>query len=180
MYYIIVNGSQMGPMPKEALRNYGVTAQTPVWRSGLQDWTTIGQLPELADLLDDGSAFGAYTMPEQPAPPQQQYGPYNGYNPYNQQPQFQSNHRNWQPLAIVGTICGALFSCIGMIFGIIGWVNANKANNCYRVGQFEMGDSANKTAKNMTIISLVISAIGILIFAIKGPAMIMEIIDMYN
>lgn len=65
------------------------------------------------------------------------------------------------PWAIVGTVLGFLCCMIGMIFGIIGIVNANKANRFYNEGNAMMGDQANTTARTMTIIALVFGALGI-------------------
>lgn len=64
--------------------------------------------------------------------------------------------------AIIGTIVGALFSCIGLIFGIIGINYAGKANNAYAIGDQINGASFNSTAKTMTIISYVLAGIGLL------------------
>ena len=91
-----------------------------------------------------------------------QYGqqPNYGRNDYNNMPQ--PVRQNWQTWAIIATVAGCLFSCIGGIFGIIGLVQANKANNLYRLGYDVQGDQANSTAKVMTIIGLVLSGLGVL------------------
>lgn len=106
---------------------------------------------------------------------QNQYGqpPYG--QPYNPKPQYQQNQygpyqqapKNWLTLAIVATVCGFLFSCIGGIFGIIGIVQANKANDAYRMGNDLIGDAANGTAKTMTIISFVLAGIGLIVSGIN-------------
>ena len=95
-----------------------------------------------------------------------------GQNPqYGQQPNFgrydynnggQPVRQNWLTWAIIATVAGFFFSCIGGIFGVIGIVQANKANNFYRMGYDAQGDQANNTAKIMTIIGLVLSAVGVL------------------
>ena len=64
-------------------------------------------------------------------------------------------------MAVVATVAAFLLSCIGMIFGIIGIVQANKANTAYQRGDFSIGDSANSTARLMTIIAFVFAAIGL-------------------
>ncbi len=63
--------------------------------------------------------------------------------------------------AIVATVAGFFFSCVGGIFGLIAIFQANKANNCYRSGYDQMGDQANSTAELMTIIGLVHSGVGL-------------------
>ncbi|MDE5881621.1 MAG: GYF domain-containing protein [Muribaculaceae bacterium] len=102
--------------------------------------------------------------------PQYSQDPNYGQNPqYGQQPNYGQNPNNFQPVrqnwltwAIVATVIGFLFSCIGGIFGVIGIVQANKANNYYKAGYDQMGDQANSTAKWMTIVGLVLGGIGIL------------------
>lgn len=97
----------------------------------------------------------------------QRPNPYN--NPY-QRPQ-QTNygdyyqrrsHTNWLGWAIVATVLGALTSCFGLIFGVIGIVQANKANRFYSQGYEREGDVANSSAKIMTIIGLVIAGLAII------------------
>lgn len=84
----------------------------------------------------------------------------NGYNrnPYNGAPK---QHTNWLPWAILGSVLG-LCSCLGLIFGIIGIVNANKANTYYMMGDEINGDISNSNAKSMTLISLILGALGII------------------
>ena len=110
-------------------------------------------------------------------------------NPFANNPQYHSNHTyhhnrnnyydrydnryqngyrpgirtNWLPWAIVATVLGFFASCIGAIFGIIGIVQANKANTLYAQGFDREGDAANSNAKIMTIIGLIFAAIGIII-----------------
>lgn len=184
LYFMMVNGEQKGPLAKGALSMHGLTRDTYVWRDGLQDWVTAGQLPELTDLFDE-SAFGAYAQPEEPV--RNQYPPYSqqpyGQNPYGRQQypyyghQYQGEpipHTNWLPWAIVGTVIGALFSCIGLVFGIVGITRANTANKFYGDGHKELGDQANSSARTMTIIALVLGGIGVILSVIGVPAMIMQ------
>lgn len=121
---------------------------------------------------------------------QNQYGESRGNNQFANNPQYQSNHSyrqpqdnpyynpnesyqnrnqfrrdvrtNWMPWAIVATVLGLLCSCIGAIFGIIGIVQANKANNFYARDLYREGDAANSNAKIMSIIGLIFAGIGII------------------
>lgn len=151
-YFLIIDGRQTGPFGYYELRSAGLTPDTPVWRNGLDNWVKASTLPELVPLF---SSTG-YAEPG-PAP---QY-PYQNY--YNQPVPngLPVAHTNWMPWAIVGTVLGFLCCMIGMIFGIIGIVNANKANRFYNEGNAMMGDQANTTARTMTIIALVFGALGI-------------------
>jgi len=85
-YFIIIDGQQQGPYPKEILRIQGMTPETFVWREGLEAWVPASTLPELADILADDSAFSSYARPEeaaQPQPGQEQLQP-----EQSQQPQY--------------------------------------------------------------------------------------------
>ena len=92
-----------------------------------------------------------------------EYNPYdrNGYN----RPQMRTN---WLPWAIVATVLGLFTYCLGAIFGIIGIVQANKANTLYAQGYDHEAETANNNAKIMTIIGLVIAGLGIIIAIIFG------------
>lgn len=178
-YFVIINGAQAGPFPKNQLMTVGLQPDSFVWRQGLPDWVRAESLPELADIFMNDSAFGGYARPEEPVNPyagQYPYGqrpPYGGQQPpYSQHPDPYSvygrnpqpiQHTNWLPWAIVGTIFGALFSCIGMIFGIIGITKANAANRFYNEGFEENGNMSNSSARTMTIIALVLGGIGFML-----------------
>lgn len=148
-YYIVEAGHQSGPFSVEELRYMNVTPSTLVWCQGMTAWEQAVNIPELSDI---------FFNPGQQAPNPQQ-GQYGQYGPQNNS----GYHFNWLPWAIVATIAGGLFSCIGLIFGILGIINANKANAAYAAGDVYSGDSANSTAQTMTIIGLVIAGIGLIL-----------------
>ena len=184
-YFIIVDGQQKGPYPREVLRMQGMTPDTYVWREGMDGWAQASSMPELTALFAEGqdSIFpNSEQQPQQQPQPGQQYSPQQpqyGQQPYYGQQQYygqqygnpyQQNmgcnvrpHTNWLPWAIVSTVLNCLFSCIGIIFSIIGIVQANKANNLYQMGNNVEADAANSNAKVMTIISFVFAGIGVLV-----------------
>lgn len=218
-YYIIVNGSQLGPYSAEELRYQGLTPESLVWREGLSEWVAASTLAELSALLYETTAnapvqninpapqqpvnqypdynngynqptapqYGApqqpaapqYGAPQQPAAPQygapqqpyqQPYQQYNEYGqpvqqPYGQQMYNGQQHQNWMPWAIIVTILCSC-SCLGLVLGIIAIVNANKANNFFKTGMVAEGEAANKTAKTMVIIDLVLLAISVIFYII--------------
>ncbi|MDE5870570.1 MAG: GYF domain-containing protein [Muribaculaceae bacterium] len=169
-YYIVADDSRIGPLSLTQLAERGIEPSTLVWTAGMADWTRADCVPELAALLanrtrvdDQESAFGSYARQEQPSPGQfqpyqkpQQYGACNGgdgqgyYNPST----------NWKVLAIVATVVGFIFSCIGGIIGIIAWVNANKAENATRYGDYLTAQSAWSSCKTLCIVSFVLTGIG--------------------
>lgn len=164
-YFIIIDGQQKGPYPREVLRMQGMTPNTYVWRQGMQGWVEAKDLPELTDLLQDNMNHGEVppAQTQEPVQPQQPYG----QQPYGQQ--YQQNHgynnaphTNWMPWAIVATVLNVACSCIGLVFGIIGIVQANKANSFYAMGMIQDAESANSTAKTMTIISYCLAGLGVI------------------
>lgn len=52
-FFIIQNGQQLGPVPKEQLRNYGLTPNTMVWTEGMLSWAPAYSVPELSDILQN-------------------------------------------------------------------------------------------------------------------------------
>lgn len=162
-YFVILEGIQSGPFTIEALRAQQLTPETYVWREGLTDWVKAGTLPELSELFNQTPPpYG-----QQPQYGQQSYGaphtPY-GSQGFNPGPMGEPvPHTNWMPWAIVATVVGVLFNCIGFIFGIIGITNASKANRFYDIGDKARGDQANSTARTMTIIALALCALSIVL-----------------
>lgn len=188
-YFVIINGVQSGPLSKDRLITAGIQPDSYVWRQGLADWVKADTLPELADIFMGDSAFGGYARPEQSLDPyarqahrmpQPPYGG-NGYgntppDPYTVYGRANEPipHTNWLPWAIAGTIFGALFSCIGMIFGIIGITKANAANKFYNEGFGQNGDMSNSSARTMTIIALVLGGIGFLLTVTGTTSMLIN------
>ena len=55
VYFLHVDGKQEGPFALAALHEKiasgAVSAATPIWREGLAQWTTAGEIPELKSLF---------------------------------------------------------------------------------------------------------------------------------
>ena len=64
-YYIIYNGQQVGPMPKEELVKYGLTPNSKVWCEGMSNWADAATVADLHSIL--------YVTPQQPPIPQPSY-----------------------------------------------------------------------------------------------------------
>ena len=80
-YFIIVNGQQVGPMPKEQLVNYGLCPTSKVWCEGMPNWADASTVPDLQSILYP-------QQPPTPQPPhqggyQQPQPPYGGAPSYN-------------------------------------------------------------------------------------------------
>lgn len=122
----------------------------------------FGQQPNFAQNTQYGQQTNFGQNPQYGQQPN--YGQNTQYsrNQFNNQQYGGPVHTNWLPWAIGATVVGFLFSCIGAIFGIIGIVQANKANGLYTAGFEGEADQANNTAKVMTIIAYVLAGVGLI------------------
>lgn len=185
-YYIVVNDERVGPLSLNQLAERGIEPSTLVWTAGLSDWTRADCVPALESLLsmqqrvdESESAFGAYARPEENTKPwqnnRQPYGNPSGYGQPYQQGDPYGNRRmdnrgsspfesgvNWKTLSIIATVAGFLFSCIGGILGIFAILAANKAENAYMTGDDITARSSLSNCKTLTIISFVLTAIGLI------------------
>ena len=184
-YFMIIDGQQAGPFVREELKYHNIRPESMVWREGLENWVAASALPELADLFALQQP-PAYPGMQQPSMQQPVYGQEFTARPaYGPQPSgMQSEpipHTNWLPWAIVCTVLGCMTSCITLILGIIGIVQANKANDMYNRGNRALGDSANSSAKTVTICGLILGVISIIgmifLFATGYFTHMMAIID---
>lgn len=156
---MIIDGQQAGPFVREELKNHDIKPESMVWREGLENWVAASALPELADL------FAPTQPPVYPGVPKPEAATdYSGQQSYyGAKPSYMEQepivHTNWLPWAIVCTVLGCMTSCITLILGIIGIVQANKANDMYNRGNRALGDSANSSAKTVTICGLILGAL---------------------
>jgi membrane protease subunit (stomatin/prohibitin family) len=65
-WYITRNGQSVGPFTPEQLQQQGLTPQSLVWRTGMNEWMTVSQIPELAGMVQPPAPP---TPPAPPAPP---------------------------------------------------------------------------------------------------------------
>ncbi|MDE7410261.1 MAG: GYF domain-containing protein [Muribaculaceae bacterium] len=173
-YYIVVDDNRVGPLSLTQLSERGIEPSTLVWTAGMADWTRADCVPELASLLaartridEQESAFGSYARPsEQSAGNFQPYREPRNYDAFNNGVNQGGGNfnppTNWKTLAIVATVAGFIFSCIGGIIGIIAWVNANKAENAMRFGDDFTAQSAWSTCKTLCIVSFILTGIGLI------------------
>lgn len=167
-YYIVEGDNRVGPISITQLAEKGIEPSTLVWTAGMADWARADSVPELAPLLanrtridENESAFGSYARPADPiANPygQQRYG---AYGPNNQNPGYGNPPVNWKTLAIIATVVGLLFSCIGGIVGIFAITNASKAEKAMRYGDNITAQNAWSTCKTLCIVSFVLTGIGL-------------------
>lgn len=124
-YYLDLNRRQQGPVPADALKSYGVTAQTLVYAQGMNSWLPACQVEELKQDFD-----GAVPPPPGGAPMMQQ----------NETPP--SSNMVW---AILTT----LFCCLP--FGIVSIVYASKVDSHWYANQRDAARAASKSASNWAL-----------------------------
>ena len=169
-YYIVVDDNRVGPLTLAQLSEKGIEPSTLVWTAGMADWSRADSLPELAPLFanrtridENESAFGSYARPVESAASQFSQQPYGASNISNQGPGYVTRSVNWKTIAIVATVVGFLFSCIGGIVGCFAISNASKAENAMRYGDNFTAQSAWSTCKTLCIVSFVLSGLGLII-----------------
>lgn len=193
-WYAMTQAGRIGPLTLAELINNGIDSSTPLWKPGMNDWETAGNIPEYNDIMNPKNSVPPFRNNNDygynPNPGNRYYNPNNfgnqypgnNYNTQNQYGNPGNNYSsqnpydpyrremptNWLPWAIVATIIGFFFSCIGAIFGIIGIIQANKANNFFAANNYQEGNRVNSNAKTMTIIGFVLAGFGILIGLISG------------
>ena len=184
IYYMVVDEQSTGPYTYEQIIiNPALKPETLVWKPGIDNWVAAKTLPEFVSLFNNFGNFEEPNYKYQQTPPEYKQAP---NNPFANNPQYNHNHSyhnrnqyynrydnsrngyrpairtNWLPWAIVATVLGFFTSCIGAIFGIIGIVQANKANTLYAQGYDGEGDAANSNARIMTILGLIFAGLGII------------------
>lgn len=138
-------------------RQYGQQyGQNGAQQNGQQYGQQYGQNPQYDQNPQYGQPqYGQTPYGQQPNYGQNpQYGHNNGYDPM-------TGHKNWLTLAIVATVVGFIFSCVGGIIGIVAIIQANKANDAYMLGNEMLGDSANSSARTLTIIAFALAGLGL-------------------
>ena len=192
-YFLVVDGASTGPFTlMELLLKPELSPDALVWKTGMSDWKPAKDFyelkskfekdptvpPEVKDFASNPQYRAdhsyndykhSYDRYDRNVDPRQNSG-YHQANDYRDNNDYRYNrpnrplyHTNWLAWAIVATIAGFFTSCIGAVFGIIGIVQANKANSLYARGYDREGDVANSTAKIMTIIGFILAGIGILV-----------------
>lgn len=153
-YWIIINKERRGPVSREQLRlfpEFGL--ETPVWRQGLADWTTAGQLPEAAEIFGS-MATGPGPAP-QPAQPQVVYvqGPGPAPAPAPAKPGGDGERPEMPPTYLVWAILSTLCCCL--VTGIVAIIYSSKVAPLYNRGDFEGARKASERAGWWVIITFV-------------------------
>ena len=53
-YYLIINGTENGPLSSEELKEKGLTSSSLVWKEGMDNWTEAKNVEELKKIVKKG------------------------------------------------------------------------------------------------------------------------------
>lgn len=169
-YWIIENGKPIGPFTSSELKvRRDFTSKLPVWYSGLPDWTTVGELPELSVLLPEEEVSQPQEQVEEETLDSQQvkteqpenFGSGNGWIPRQQPEQPKVSlviEKNKQPPTYVGwNILMTICCCLPL--GLIGLIYGSTVNRRWISGDTEGAQKASDIAAWCLILSIVLSLV---------------------
>ncbi|MDE6556005.1 MAG: CD225/dispanin family protein [Duncaniella sp.] len=121
-FYIVQNGTRIGPLSFEQLKEYQITPDTFVWQPGMPEWQRASTCPELTPLFNvppqfSRSAEVSTSVPPAPRP------------------------KTW----LVESILTTIFCCLP--FGIVGIVKANEVEAAYNRGDLAEAQRQSRLAK---------------------------------
>lgn len=166
-YYIDSTGKQQGPVDADTLRTKGITSNTLVWRSGMDEWTRAKDVPELQHIF-----MTPPPPPHRPTPPQTPSTPTNqqstgSYNSPSGTSTATANGGDLPPKPdnyLVWSILCTVCCCIpGGIYAII---CSNKVDTLYKSGDYEGAKRSAEEAKKWAIISAIVGGIGSFIYGL--------------
>ena len=151
-YYIVQNGTRIGPLSIEQMRQYDIdiTPDTFVWQPGMPEWQRASTCPELASLFDVPPQFSPSpgiptSVPSAPRP------------------------KTW----LVESILTTIFCCLP--FGIVGIVKANEVEAAYNRGDLAEAQRQSRLAKlwvlwgvGITVICTLLYILLVVVFAVSA------------
>ncbi len=165
-YWIIENGKPIGPFTASELKvRRDFTPGLPVWYSGLPDWTTVGELPELSILLPEEEISQPHEqqIKEKESSVEEQNLGFNSNWIRPQQEPVQPKvsfvvEKTKQPPTYVGwNIFMTLCCCLPV--GLIGLVYGSTVNRRWLSGDIEGAQKASDIAAWCLILSIVLSLV---------------------
>lgn len=153
-YYIVENNQQSGPFSYEQLASMGISASTEIWTEGMSNWTPAGDVPELQSIINNQSQSysGGY-----------QSG-YDAGGYYPMPPDNKSKAVTELVVAIVTSFCCLnVLSIGGIIFGILGIMEAGKVSTFCGMNNYAAALKASNDAAKWVKWGYVINVIGIIL-----------------
>lgn len=175
-YYLDNNGAQQGPVDKNLLRSLGVTADTLVWKKGMEQWVKASLVPELRPI------FISEPVDTPPTPLNASQRPYTnenvGYNKDEKSSETTTaasaysagTANNTKPAKpnnnLIFAIVTTILCCIPL--GAVAIYYAYQSDLAYNAGDLQAAESNGKKARNWSIASVVLGAIGAIIYYMKN------------
>ncbi|QZE15208.1 CD225/dispanin family protein [Halosquirtibacter laminarini] len=139
-YFIIIDGEKVGPIAYDQLIASGLSHDTLVHHSELDDWTLARELPELQELLQE-------------LPPQM---PKEAKSDETQKREVPRKPKTFLVESILVTIC-----CCQPL-AIVAIVYASSIESLYNRGDYEKANKYSKLAKTIIIVGMLISLLYII------------------
>lgn len=173
-YYLDNNGTQQGPVDKNLLRSLGVTADTMVWKKGMEQWVKASLVPELRPILISEPVDTPPTPPSaSQRPATYETGSYNkdenssggtnaasAYSAGTANQTKQAKPNNNLIFAIVTTV----MCCLPL--GGVAIYYAIQSDSAYNAGDLQAAEANGKSARNWSIAGVVLGAVGTIIYVI--------------
>lgn len=140
-YWVIADGIEKGPFTLDQIRELRPAPHTPVWCTGLPDWTTADQLPELAQWLDYAA--------------EQQYTD----NSSEQQKQQPTNYEPMPRTYLAWSIVATLLCCL--VPGIIAIFCSAKVEPRWHKGDIKGAKNASDWALLWIIAAVIFGIVGL-------------------
>lgn len=172
-YWIIENGKPIGPFSIDDLKvRRDFTAALPVWCAEFTDWTTAGEVPELACLIveDEATITDEETSKEENKTPEAKFENFFGmHRTAEPQPQGQ---QPWIITAIPEEINGTkrpknymvwnivMLFCCCLPAAVVGLIFSSQVNRKWMQGDVDGAVKASEYAQWCIILSFVLGLIG--------------------
>lgn len=152
-YYIVENNQQLGPFSYDQLASRGISGSTEVWTEGMSNWQPASQVPELQSIV--GGSSQSYSSGYQSS-----YDA--GYYPM---PPDNKGKAITEIIVAVATsfCCLNTLSLGGIIFGILGIMEAGKVSTFYGMNNHVAALKASQDAAKWVKWGYIINVIGILL-----------------
>lgn len=163
-YWIIENGRPIGPFSIDDLKvRRDFTAALPVWCSEFTDWTTAGEVPELACLIVEEEEVKEETEPNAPEAKFE--------NLFESQPESEPKRQPWIITSIPEEINGvkrpksymgwniAMLLCCCLPAAVVGLIFSSQVNRKWMQGDVEGAVKSSEYAQWCIILSFVLGLV---------------------
>lgn len=153
-FWFIINGEQSGPYTLEQASDLPFRANSPAWKTGLPQWVTADQIPELADILAQRESAVAESQPIRPT---REYQEYKWQQEQNTQTQVAEDAEERPSTYLVWSIIVTILCCIP--FGVVAIIYSSKAGRKADMGDYKGARKAAEVAEWMIILAITLGLV---------------------